>query len=159
MDDVRSLVWPLECWHPTPGVTSNLCQRCRCCTARTASLHNSIVRNGGFTMECASRACIDRVMLWVRAKLGFTFTSPDALCYSACCLQPKFPTYPNPLSTQQTSSGLATPAAAAVVMGKGGLNRYHTRPRRVPTIHALKELKPEKHLDTALFGMRTSERS
>ena len=34
--------------------------------------------------------------------------------------QPKFPTYPNPLSAAQTSAGLAAPAAAAVVMGKGG---------------------------------------
>ncbi|EPS92763.1 hypothetical protein FOMPIDRAFT_1137344 [Fomitopsis schrenkii] len=31
-----------------------------------------------------------------------------------------FPTYPNPLSAQQASAGLAAPAAAAVVMGKGG---------------------------------------
>ncbi len=35
-------------------------------------------------------------------------------------LQPKFPTFPNPLSPSQTSAGLAAPAAAAVVMGKGG---------------------------------------
>lgn len=35
-------------------------------------------------------------------------------------VQPKFPTYPNPLSAEQTSAGLAAPAAAAVVMGKGG---------------------------------------
>ena len=34
--------------------------------------------------------------------------------------QPKFPTFPNPLSPSQTSAGLAAPAAAAVVMGKGG---------------------------------------
>ncbi|KAJ3879295.1 Na+/solute symporter [Lentinula edodes] len=33
---------------------------------------------------------------------------------------PKFPTYPSPLSASQTSAGLAAPAAAAVLMGKGG---------------------------------------
>ncbi|KAG2126254.1 Na+/solute symporter, partial [Suillus bovinus] len=33
---------------------------------------------------------------------------------------PNFPTYPSPLSPSQTSAGLAAPAAAAVLMGKGG---------------------------------------
>ncbi|KAJ3727303.1 urea transporter [Lentinula guzmanii] len=36
-------------------------------------------------------------------------------------LFPKFPTYPSPLSASQTSAGLAAPAAAAVLMGKGEL--------------------------------------
>ena len=34
--------------------------------------------------------------------------------------QPLFPTFPNALSSSQVSAGLAAPAAAAVVMGKGG---------------------------------------
>lgn len=34
--------------------------------------------------------------------------------------QPMYPTYPNPLSASQTSAGLAAPAAAAVIMGRGG---------------------------------------
>ncbi|GBE87221.1 Urea active transporter [Sparassis crispa] len=34
--------------------------------------------------------------------------------------QPKFPTYPNPLSAAQTGAGLTATAAAVVVMGKGG---------------------------------------
>lgn len=38
----------------------------------------------------------------------------------ASVLQPAFPTYPNPLSAAQASAGLAAPAAAAVLMGKGG---------------------------------------
>ncbi|OAX34359.1 hypothetical protein K503DRAFT_834100 [Rhizopogon vinicolor AM-OR11-026] len=33
---------------------------------------------------------------------------------------PNFPTYPSPLSPSQSSAGLAAPAAAAVLMGKGG---------------------------------------
>ncbi|KAG1737104.1 uncharacterized protein EDB91DRAFT_1083143 [Suillus paluster] len=33
---------------------------------------------------------------------------------------PLFPTYPFPLSPEQTSAGIAAPAAAAVLMGKGG---------------------------------------
>ncbi|KAG2123413.1 Na+/solute symporter [Suillus clintonianus] len=33
---------------------------------------------------------------------------------------PNFPTYPSPLSPSQISAGLAAPAAAAVLMGKGG---------------------------------------
>lgn len=35
-------------------------------------------------------------------------------------MQPNYPTYPNPLSAAQSSAGLAAPAAAAVLMGKGG---------------------------------------
>ncbi|KAG1816541.1 putative urea transporter [Suillus subaureus] len=46
----------------------------------------------------------------------------SCLGLSARALQssPLFPTYPSPLSPQQTSAGLAAPAAAAVLMGKGG---------------------------------------
>jgi hypothetical protein len=35
-------------------------------------------------------------------------------------IQPRFPTFPHALSPSQVSAGLAAPAAAAVVMGKGG---------------------------------------
>lgn len=46
----------------------------------------------------------------------------SCLGLSARALQsnPLFPTYPFPLSPQQTSAGLAAPAAAVVLMGKGG---------------------------------------
>ncbi|KAG0704551.1 putative urea transporter [Suillus ampliporus] len=46
----------------------------------------------------------------------------SCLGLSARALQsnPLFPTYPFPLSPEQTSAGLAAPAAAAVLMGKGG---------------------------------------
>ncbi|TBU51998.1 Sodium:solute symporter family-domain-containing protein [Dichomitus squalens] len=48
------------------------------------------------------------------------FASCLGLAARALVTNPKFPTYPNPLSISQTSAGLAAPAAAAVVMGKGG---------------------------------------
>lgn len=33
---------------------------------------------------------------------------------------PRFPTYPNPLSAEQNSAGLSSPATAIALMGKGG---------------------------------------
>ncbi|ETW85023.1 urea transporter [Heterobasidion irregulare TC 32-1] len=48
------------------------------------------------------------------------FASCLGLAARALVSNPRFPTYPNPLSASQTSAGLAAPAAAAVVMGKGG---------------------------------------
>ncbi|KAI0640928.1 Sodium:solute symporter family-domain-containing protein [Trametes meyenii] len=50
----------------------------------------------------------------------WAFASCLGLAARALVNNPKFPTYPNPLSPSQTSAGLAAPAAAAVVMGKGG---------------------------------------
>ncbi|EMD32761.1 hypothetical protein CERSUDRAFT_143319 [Gelatoporia subvermispora B] len=50
----------------------------------------------------------------------WAFASCLGLAARALVNNPKFPTYPNPLSASQTSAGLAAPAAAAVVMGKGG---------------------------------------
>ncbi|KAI0786264.1 Na+/solute symporter [Abortiporus biennis] len=50
----------------------------------------------------------------------WAFASCLGLAARALLHNPKFPTYPNPLSASQTSAGLAAPAAAAVVMGKGG---------------------------------------
>ncbi|OCH90106.1 hypothetical protein OBBRIDRAFT_812877 [Obba rivulosa] len=50
----------------------------------------------------------------------WAFASCLGLAARALVDNPKFPTYPNPLSASQTSAGLAAPAAAAVVMGKGG---------------------------------------
>ncbi|CDO71338.1 hypothetical protein BN946_scf184908.g96 [Trametes cinnabarina] len=55
---------------------------------------------------------------WFAVPWGFA--SCLGLAARALVTNPKFPTYPNPLSPSQTSSGLAAPAAAAVVMGKGG---------------------------------------
>lgn len=50
----------------------------------------------------------------------WAFASCLGLSARALLNNPKFPTYPNPLSAAQASAGLAAPAAAAVVMGKGG---------------------------------------
>ncbi|KAG1786471.1 Na+/solute symporter [Suillus plorans] len=46
--------------------------------------------------------------------------SARALLTNASPVTPDFPTYPSPLSPSQISAGLAAPAAAAVLMGKGG---------------------------------------
>ncbi|KAG1821419.1 Na+/solute symporter [Suillus variegatus] len=46
--------------------------------------------------------------------------SARALITNASPVPPNFPTYPSPLSPSQISAGLAAPAAAAVLMGKGG---------------------------------------
>ncbi|KAJ4481149.1 solute symporter family transporter [Lentinula aciculospora] len=50
----------------------------------------------------------------------FAFASCLGLAARGLSNNPKFPTYPSPLSASQTSAGLAAPAAAAVLMGKGG---------------------------------------
>ncbi|KAG8215271.1 Na+/solute symporter [Butyriboletus roseoflavus] len=50
----------------------------------------------------------------------WAFASCLGLCARALLNNPNFPTYPSPLSPTQTSAGLAAPAAAAVLMGKGG---------------------------------------
>ncbi|KAK7441835.1 hypothetical protein VKT23_016496 [Stygiomarasmius scandens] len=50
----------------------------------------------------------------------FAFASCLGLAARALETNPAFPTYPNPLSAAQTSAGLAAPAAATVIMGKGG---------------------------------------
>ncbi|CCL99827.1 uncharacterized protein FIBRA_01851 [Fibroporia radiculosa] len=50
----------------------------------------------------------------------WAFGSCLGLAARALLNNPAFPTYPNPLSASQTSAGLVAPAAAAVVMGKGG---------------------------------------
>jgi len=50
----------------------------------------------------------------------WAFASCLGLAARALVNNPLFPTYPNPLSGPQTSAGLAAPAAAAVLMGKGG---------------------------------------
>ncbi|KAK0478823.1 Na+/solute symporter [Armillaria novae-zelandiae] len=50
----------------------------------------------------------------------FAFASCLGLAARALLHHPDFPTYPNPLSESQISAGLAAPAAAAVLMGKGG---------------------------------------
>ncbi|KAI0742384.1 Na+/solute symporter [Daedaleopsis nitida] len=50
----------------------------------------------------------------------FGFASCLGLAARALVNNPNFPTYPYPLSAAQTSAGLAAPAAAVVLMGKGG---------------------------------------
>ncbi|KAF8968776.1 Na+/solute symporter [Flammula alnicola] len=50
----------------------------------------------------------------------FAFASCLGLAARGLQHDPRFPTFPDPLSASQVSAGLAAPAAAAVVMGKGG---------------------------------------
>ncbi|KAI0338579.1 Na+/solute symporter [Trametopsis cervina] len=50
----------------------------------------------------------------------WAFASCLGLAARALIHNPKFPTYPNPLSASQVSAGLAAPAAATVIMGEGG---------------------------------------
>ncbi|KAF8438537.1 Na+/solute symporter [Boletus edulis BED1] len=50
----------------------------------------------------------------------WAFASCLGLSARALINNPNFPTYPSPLSPTQTSAGLAAPAAAVVLMGKGG---------------------------------------
>ncbi|KAF5311547.1 hypothetical protein D9758_017936 [Tetrapyrgos nigripes] len=50
----------------------------------------------------------------------FAFASCLGLAARALQDDPRFPTYPNLLSADQQSAGLAAPAAAVVIMGKGG---------------------------------------
>ncbi|KAH7924327.1 Na+/solute symporter [Leucogyrophana mollusca] len=50
----------------------------------------------------------------------WAFASCLGLSARALVNNPNFPTYPSPLSPSQSSAGLAAPAAAAVLMGKGG---------------------------------------
>ncbi|EIW76837.1 Na+/solute symporter [Coniophora puteana RWD-64-598 SS2] len=50
----------------------------------------------------------------------WAFASCMGLSARALVNNPKFPTYPSPLSPDQSSAGLAAPAAASVLMGKGG---------------------------------------
>ncbi|RDB22246.1 Urea active transporter [Hypsizygus marmoreus] len=52
--------------------------------------------------------------------IPFAFASCLGLAARALQQDPRFPTFPHALSASQVSAGLAAPAAAAVVMGKGG---------------------------------------
>ena len=64
---------------------------------------------------------LPRVLAWHLEPLYTTYVSKvRAMPIAHVSPQPKYPTYPNALSPSQTSAGLAAPAAAVVVMGKGG---------------------------------------
>lgn len=60
----------------------------------------------------AARALVNDVSLLVVCQ--------QVCLFETILTQPRFPTYPAPLSPAQTSAGLAAPAAASVIMGKGG---------------------------------------
>ncbi|PCH42865.1 Na+/solute symporter [Wolfiporia cocos MD-104 SS10] len=68
--------------------------------------------------ETTTKAYMLGALSWFAIPWGFA--SCLGLAARALLNNPKFPTYPNPLSASQTSAGLVAPAAAAVVMGKGG---------------------------------------
>ncbi|KAK7512643.1 solute symporter family transporter [Phyllosticta citriasiana] len=52
--------------------------------------------------------------------IPFGFATAMGLGCAALTSNPKFPTYPNPLSTAQTNAGLSAPATAHTLLGKGG---------------------------------------
>ncbi|TFY79648.1 hypothetical protein EWM64_g4363 [Hericium alpestre] len=69
--------------------------------------------------ELLQQAGVDTPVLGNAQGSYLTMKSNQGLVFGAATI-PKFPTYPNPLSASQASAGLAAPAAAAVLMGKGG---------------------------------------
>ncbi|KAF8589125.1 putative urea transporter [Ramaria rubella] len=68
--------------------------------------------------ESTTRAYMLGGLSWF--SVPWAFASCLGLAARALVANPLFPTYPEPLSASQTSAGLAAPAAAAVLMGKGG---------------------------------------
>jgi hypothetical protein len=66
----------------------------------------------------AVRAYILGGLAWFAIPFGFATTL--GLAAVALTNNPAFPTYPNPMSTNQVSSGLASAFAASVLLGKGG---------------------------------------
>jgi len=52
--------------------------------------------------------------------IPFGFATAMGLGCAALTGNPRFPTYPNPLSAEQNSAGLSSPATAIALMGKGG---------------------------------------
>ncbi|GBE78963.1 Probable urea active transporter [Sparassis crispa] len=68
--------------------------------------------------ESTSKAYMLGALSWFA--VPWAFASCLGLAARALLSDPKFPTYPNPLSAAQTGAGLTAPAAAAVVRGKGG---------------------------------------
>jgi Na+/proline symporter len=66
----------------------------------------------------AVRAYILGGLAWFAVPFGFATTL--GLAAAALTNNPAFPTYPNPMSSSQVSSGLASAFAASVLLGKGG---------------------------------------
>jgi Na+/proline symporter len=52
--------------------------------------------------------------------IPFGFATAMGLGCAALSFSPSFPTYPNPLSAEQTGAGLSAPATAIALLGKGG---------------------------------------
>lgn len=59
-------------------------------------------------------------MLLTLAGIPFGFATAMGLGCAALTSNPRFPTYPNPLSAEQVSAGLSSPATAITLMGQGG---------------------------------------
>ncbi|KAJ3819321.1 Na+/solute symporter [Lentinula raphanica] len=70
-----------------------------------------------FAVPFAFASCLGPYLVHV---MWAATDTPLGLAARGLLNNPKFPTYPNPLSASQTSAGLAAPAAAAVLMGKSG---------------------------------------
>ncbi|KAJ5601489.1 hypothetical protein N7510_011023 [Penicillium lagena] len=66
----------------------------------------------------AVRAYILGGMAWFAVPFGFATTL--GLCAVALTGNPRFPTYPSPMSESQVSSGLSAPFAATALLGKSG---------------------------------------
>lgn len=66
----------------------------------------------------AVRAYIMGGLAWFAVPFGFATTL--GLCAVALTDNPRFPTYPSPMSGSQVSSGLSAPFAATALLGKSG---------------------------------------
>ncbi|KAJ5819913.1 hypothetical protein N7474_005504 [Penicillium riverlandense] len=66
----------------------------------------------------AVRAYIMGGLAWFAIPFGFATTL--GLCAVALTDNPRFPTYPSPMSDSQVSSGLSAPFAATALLGKSG---------------------------------------
>ncbi|KAK5170562.1 urea permease [Saxophila tyrrhenica] len=68
--------------------------------------------------ETSVRAYILGGVAWYGIPFGFA-TAMGLGC-AALTSNPRFPTYPNPLSTQENGAGLSSPATAITLLGQGG---------------------------------------
>ncbi|THH08605.1 hypothetical protein EW146_g8939 [Bondarzewia mesenterica] len=84
----------------------------------TIDVHPDVQGTGNGAPESTTKAYMLGGLSWFA--IPWAFASCLGLAARALVTNPNFPTYPHALSASQTSAGLAAPAAAAVVMGKGG---------------------------------------
>jgi hypothetical protein len=68
--------------------------------------------------ETSVKAYLAGGMAWYG--IPFSFATIMGLACAALTADPRFPTFPNPLSAAQNGEGLSAPAAAIALLGKGG---------------------------------------